>query len=162
MASEPTSFSYTFSQAGGDNNNQIPEDEEAQALKKLQLQAKHLEVRACFYFLCFFLIVLSAYIPFMTFQKSIRSGIQQGFTYLIPLFLGITLTMGMVVAVLALLQLMSAQAIQKVPTQQDSKTDFPVSDSIASRVKKLQFISRLILSITLSALLINGVLTIFK
>lgn len=134
-------------------------DHAAQQTAQLQQQARRLEYFAYFYFFSFFLIVITAYIPFMVFQSAVREYGAAGSAALVPLLLGISFTLGMVVGVLALVQVMGAQAQQKLLSDPMATPDQAQLAASSAQIKKLKLTNMAAMMLFAIALVINLVAT---
>jgi len=127
----------------------------AQQTAQLQQQARRLEYFAYFYFFSFFLIVITAYIPFMVFQNAVREHGAAGSAALVPLLLGISFTLGMVVGVLALVQVMGAQAQQKLLSGPMDRPDQAQLAASSAQIKKLKLTNMAAMMLFAVAILVN-------
>lgn len=130
-------------------------DHVAQQTAQLLQQARRLEYFAYFYFFSFFLIVITAYIPFMVFQSAVREHGAAGSAALVPLLLGISFTLGMVVGILALVQVMGAQAQQKLLSGPMATPDQAQLAASSAQIKKLKLTNMAAMMLFVVAILVN-------
>lgn len=128
----------------------------AKCFTLLHRQAHRLEYFAYFYFFSFFLIVFSAYVPFNSFQQAVRNSTDTNVSY-VPLVLGVSFMLGMIVSMLALIQVLGAQNLQKISPSVSEVENQTQLAAMRMRITRLKRVSLAALALFATALAINMV-----